>query len=110
MPITWEHFEQVEIRVGTILRAEPFPEARKRAYKLWIDFGKFGVRQSSAQITARYTLEQLPGMQVVAVLNFEPKRIAGFKSEVLVTGLENAVGEVVLVTPTEPVPNGARLF
>ena len=108
--IGWDEFEKVELRVGTILRAEPFPEARKPAFKMWIDFGEFGIKQSSAQITLVYSLDELPGMQVIGVLNFEPKRIAGFESEVLVTGFERAPGEVVLVQPGKPVPNGAKLF
>lgn len=108
--VQWSDFEQIELRAGTILKAEPFPEARKPAYKLWIDFGEFGVKQSSAQITAVYEVNELVGTQVVAVLNFAPKRIAGFESQVLVTGFERAPGEVVLVRPTHPVPNGAKLF
>lgn len=108
--ISWPDFEKVELRVGTVVRAEPFPEARKPAFKLWVDFGEFGVKQSSAQITAVYALEELVGMQVIGVLNFESKRIAGFKSEVLVTGFERAPGEVVLAQPGKHVPNGAKLF
>ncbi|HEY0866988.1 MAG TPA: tRNA-binding protein [Fimbriimonas sp.] len=109
-PLTWEEFDRVEVRAGTILRAEALQEARKPSYKMWIDFGEFGVRQSSAQITAVYTLEELAGTQVVGVMNFPPKRIAGFESQVLVTGFERAPGEVVLARPSQPVPNGARLF
>ena len=108
--IPFSHFEAVDMRAGTVMRAEPFPEARKPAYKLWIDFGEYGVRQSSAQITVRYTPEDLIGTQVVAILNFEPKRIAGFESQCLVCGFEEAPGVVILVRPTSPVPNGAKLF
>ena len=108
--ISWEEFEKVDLRVGTIVRAEPFPEAKKPAYKLWIDFGDFGIKQSSAQLTRVYGAEELVGMQILGVLNFEPKRIAGFKSEVLVTGFERAPGEVVLARVDELVPNGAKLF
>lgn len=108
--ISWEDFEKVELRVGTILEALPFPEARKPAYKLRIDFGEYGIKQSSAQITTRYALEDLIGKQILAVLNFPKKRIAGFESEVLTTGVPDDLGEVVLLSPDRKVPNGARLF
>jgi tRNA-binding protein len=108
--IQWPEFERVEMRVGTIVKAEAFPEARKAAFKLTIDFGEYGVRQSSAQITKVYSLEELPGRQVVAVLNFPPKRIAGFESQCLVCGFDRAPSEVVLAQPAEPVPNGSRLY
>ena len=108
--ISWDEFEKVELRAGTIIAAEAFPEARKPAYKLTVDFGPLGIRRSSAQITALYRIEQLLGKQVVAVLNFPPKRIAGFISECLVTGFEDEDGNVALVSPTHPVPNGSKLF
>lgn len=108
--IPYSQFEGVELRVGTVLRAEAFPEARKPAIKLWIDFGEFGTRQSSAQLTARYTPEGLVGTQVLAVLNFEPKRIAGFESQCLVCGFEESEGVVILARPDAPVPNGSKLF
>lgn len=108
--IEWTDFEKVELRVGTILDVLDFPEARKPAYKLKIDFGEFGIKQSSAQITARYSKEDLLGKQIVGVINFAPKRIAGFLSEVLVTGFAAENGDVVLISPDFAVPNGAKLF
>ena len=109
--ISWEDFEKVEVRVGEIVGAEPFPEARKPAVKLRVDFGQeLGVKQTSAQITAHYKPEDLPGRKVVAVTNFPPKRIAGFKSEVLVLGVPDEAGEVVLLSPDHPVPNGGRVY
>lgn len=109
--IEYGDFEKVEMRVGTVVRAEAFPEARKPAYKLFIDFGpEIGMKQTSAQITKVYTLEDLPGKQVVAIVNFPVKRIAGFESQVLVCGFDRAEGEVVLAQPSSPVPNGARLY
>lgn len=108
--ISWNEFEMIELRAGTITAVEPFPEARKPAYKLTIDFGEFGFRRSSAQITSLYTAEELVGKQVVAVLNFPSKRIAGFESQCLVTGFADDLGRVALISPTHPVPNGSKLF
>lgn len=104
------NFESLDIRAGTVVSADEFPEARKPAYKLRIDFGELGVKQSSAQITAVYSPEELVGRQVVAVVNFEPKRVAGFKSECLVLGIDNSDGEVVLLAPERSVPNGSRVY
>ncbi|CAN5391405.1 tRNA-binding protein [soil metagenome] len=110
-PINFDDFLAVDIRVGTILKAEPFPEARKAAYRLTIDFGPaIGVKRSSAQITERYTLDALIGMQVAAVVNFPPRQIGPMMSEVLTLGFPAAEGKVVLVTPSVRVPNGGRLF
>ncbi len=108
--ISWDDFMQVELRAGTIIAAEPFPQARKPAWKLTVDFGaEIGTRRSSAQLTALYQPEQLIGKQVLAVLNFPPKQIGPFVSECLVTGLYRDDGAVVLAVPDQPVPNGARL-
>lgn len=111
MTITYDDFAKVDIRVGRILRAEPFPEARKPAYKLWIDFGPdIGERKSSAQITKHYTLEELPGRLVMAVVNFPPRQIGPVRSEVLTLGVPDAEGEVVLLFPGHDVPLGGRMF
>lgn len=108
--ITWDDFERVQIRVGTVVSAEPFPEARKPACILRIDFGETtGVLKSSAQITEHYTPEALVGRQVVAVVNFPPKQIGPLRSQCLVTGFHDADGHVVLAVPDGSVPNGARL-
>jgi tRNA-binding protein len=110
-PASIEDFDRLEIRVGTVMDAQPLPEARKPAFKLWIDFGDgIGVKQSSAQVTVHYTADQLIGRQVCAVVNFPPRRIAGFSSEVLTLGFPDETGAVVLARPDFAVPNGARLF
>ncbi len=110
-PIAFDQFLAVDIRVGTIVEALPFPEARKPAYKLLIDFGPtIGRKRSSAQITEHYALDELPGMQVAAVVNFPPRQIGPVKSEVLTLGFPDTDGKVVLVRPSKPVPNGGRLF
>jgi tRNA-binding protein len=109
--IDFEAFLAVDIRVGTVLAAEPFPEARNPAYKLVIDFGAaIGVKKSSAQITERYTLAELHGRKLAAVVNFPPRQIGKFMSEVLTLGFADADGAVILFAPDFPVPNGARLF
>ena len=109
--VGFDDFLKVDIRVGTIIEALPFPEARKPAFRLVIDFGPvIGVKRSSAQITDHYTLEQLPGRQVAAVVNFPPRQIGKAMSEVLTLGFPDAEGKVVLVSPSAPVPNGGRLF
>lgn len=108
--ISWDDFMKVDIRIGTVVRAELFPEAIKPAIKLWVDIGDSGVKTSSAQLTAHYSPNELVGKQVVCVVNFKPKKIANFLSEVLVTGFSDARNNVVLCVPEKPVPNGSRLF
>lgn len=109
--ISWEDFEKVDVRVGEILEAEPFPEARRPAVKLLVNFGaEIGEKRTSAQLTAHYTPEGLIGRRVVAVVNFPSKRIAGFKSEVLVLGVPDEKGEVILLSPDRDVPLGGRMF
>ena len=109
--IAFDDFAKVDIRVGTIIAVEPFPEARKPAFKLTIDFGDtIGTKRSSAQITDHYSLETLVGRPVAAVVNFPPRQIGPMMSEVLTLGFPDADGKVVLIAPSEPVPNGGRLF
>lgn len=109
--IEFEDFMKVDIRAGTITAVEPFPEARRPAYKLWVDFGpEIGIRKSSAQITAHYTPETLIGRQVAAVVNFPPKQVGKFMSEILVLGFPDDKEQVVLIQPDQKVANGARLF
>ncbi|MBT5765869.1 tRNA-binding protein [Emcibacteraceae bacterium] len=108
--ISWDDFQKVEIKIGTVVRAEEFPEARKPAYKVWVDFGgDLGVKKSSAQITVHYKPEDLIGRQIVAVVNFPPMQIGPIKSEFLLTGFYDEDGAVVIAQPERPVPNGARL-
>ncbi|MEY3004622.1 MAG: hypothetical protein RLZZ491_1798 [Pseudomonadota bacterium] len=108
--VTYDDFARLDIRVGTVTRAEPFPEARKPAVKLWVDYGPdIGVKKSSAQITAHYQPETLVGRQVLGVVNFPPRQIGPFRSEALVLGLHDAVGRVVLIGPDQPVPNGEKM-
>ena len=111
MTITYDDFAKVDIRVGRITRAEPFPEARKPAFKLWIDFGpELGEKKSSARIARHYTPETLMGRRVLAVVNFPPRQIGPVRSEVLTLGVPDADGEVVLVVPDQDVPLGGRLY
>jgi tRNA-binding protein len=108
--ISWEDFEKIELKVGTVVRAEEFPEARRPAYKVWVDFGgEMGIKKSSAQITVHYKPEELVGKQIVAVVNFPPKQIGPIKSEFLLTGFFDENGAVVIARPERPVPNGAKL-
>lgn len=109
--ITFDDFQKVDIRVGTIVDAQPFPEARRPAIKLWVDLGdEIGVRKTSAQLTVHYTPEILVGRQVAAVVNFPPRQIGKFMSEILVLGFPDADGTVVLLNIDQPVPNGGHLF
>jgi tRNA-binding protein len=109
--IGFEDFLKIDIRVGTVVRAEPYPEARRPAYKVWVDFGaELGVKKTSAQATAHYALDDLIGRQVAAVVNFPPKQIGKFMSEILILGFPDGAGEVVVIGPERPVPNGGRLF
>ncbi|MBC8339248.1 MAG: tRNA-binding protein [Rhodospirillales bacterium] len=111
MDITFDDFAKVDVRVGTIVRAEPFPEVRKPAIKLWVDFGTdIGEKKTSAQITRHYDPDTLPGRQVAAVINFPPRQIGKFMSEVLVLGFPDDDGEVVLIGPGHPVPDGGKLY
>ncbi|WP_299699997.1 tRNA-binding protein [uncultured Pontibacter sp.] len=108
--ISWQHFEQTDIRVGTIVEATEFPEARKPAYKLMVDLGPLGIKRSSAQITKHYSLEELPGKQVLCVTNLGKKQIGKYMSEVLVTGFADDNGDIVLAQPAGTVPNGSKLM
>ena len=109
--LSFDEFLKVDIRVGTIVDVQPFPEARRPAFKVWVDFGpEIGQRKSSAQITANYAPEDLMGRQVAAVVNFPPKQIGKFMSECLVLGFPDGDNEVALIGPTKPVPNGGRLY
>lgn len=110
-PLSFDEFLKVDIRVGTVVRAEPFPEARRPAVKLWVDFGpELGQRKTSAQITRHYGVEEVVGRQVAAVVNFPPKQIGKFMSEVLVLGFPDGDGEVVMIGPDRSVPDGGRLY
>ena len=108
--INWQDFEKIELRAGTILEIHEFPKARKPAYKLKIDFGEFGIKWSSAQITRLYSPKELLGRQILAVINFPKKQIADFQSECLVTGLADENGDIVLASTDKPVPNGSKLI
>ncbi|PSR52915.1 tRNA-binding protein [Adhaeribacter arboris] len=108
--ITWNDFEKVDLRVGTITEVHDFPEARQPAYKILVDFGALGIKKSSAKVTVNYTKEELIGRQVLAVVNFPPKQIGKYLSEVLITGFADAQGNIVLAQPQSPVPNGAKLM
>jgi tRNA-binding protein len=108
--IPWSTFEQVDIRVGTIIKTEAFPEARKPAYKIWVDLGPLGIKKASAQVTEHYTIVELTGKQVVCIVNFGEKQIGPFLSQVLISGFPDENGAVILTTVDKKVPNGAKLF
>ena len=109
--IEYRDFEKIDVRVGTIINAKPFPEARHPAFQLWVDFGDIlGIKKTSAQVTKHYTLDSLKGRQIAAVVNFPPKQIGKFMSEILVLGFPDETGEVVLVSIDQNVPNGGKLF
>jgi len=108
--ITWNDFEKIELRVGTVLEVADFPEARKPAYKVKVDFGEYGIKWSSAQITKHYVKEELISRQIVGVINFPKKQIANFMSEFLVTGFADENGDIVLTAVDKPVPNGSKLL
>ncbi|MDH5411910.1 MAG: tRNA-binding protein [Alphaproteobacteria bacterium] len=111
MSITFDDFLKVDIRAGTVVRAEPYPEARHPAIKLWVDFGpEIGERKTSAQITRHYDTDSIVGKQVIAVTNFPPKQIGKFMSEILVLGMPDEDGEVVLLTPDKKIPDGGRMY
>ena len=107
--ISWEDFEKIDIRIGTIIEAKVFEKAKKKSYQLSIDFGKLGIKKSSAQITHYYSIEDLIGKQIIAVVNFPPKQIANFISECLVLGIYDENNEVVLIEPQQPVANGLKI-
>lgn len=109
-PISWHDFEKVELRAGTIIQALDFPEARKPAYKVQVDFGDLGIKWSSAQITKHYTKDELIGKQIMGVINFPKKQIGPFMSEILVTGFADENGDIVLASIDKPVPNGHKLI
>jgi tRNA-binding protein len=109
--ITWADFEKVAMHVGTIVQVEDFPEAKKPAYKIWVDFGKeIGIKKTSAQVTFHYTKQSLIGKQIIGVVNFEPKQIANFTSEFLLTGLADENGNIIITSVDKPTPNGSRLI
>lgn len=110
MVITWKDFEKVELRVGTVIKADVFKKAHKPAYILHIDLGEIGIKKSSSQITNLYTLKELIGKQVICVINFEPKQIGPIHSEILVTGFSNAEGHIVLASVEQPMTNGSKLI
>lgn len=110
MTINWDDFQKVDLRIGTIIKVETFDEARKPAFKLWVDLGEMGIKKSSAQVTHHYDIKSLLHRQVVCLVNVSPKQIANFSSEVLVTGFPDDAKHVVLCVPDKHVPNGSRLF